>query len=151
MSQIAEVKGLDELIARMQKYPVELVKTMAVGMSASLNVFWENVPAYPSPPSNSKYDRTGTLGKSLGSDQSGGSSGNPSIYKIHQLGGGNFEGTFGTSLDYAGYVIGDTTQAEVHAGRWYQMKDVVAKSQSKIVKIWNGVAERLARFLESKG
>jgi hypothetical protein len=151
MSQIAEVKGLDELIARMSAYPVEYVKTMATGMSASLNVYWENVPPYPQPPPESKYRRTGLLGKSLGSDISGGANGNPSVFKIQQLGGGAFEGTFGTNLDYAPYVIGDTAQAEIHKGRWYVIGEVATKANEKVMKVWQMVADKLAAFLEMKG
>ena len=151
MSQLAEVKGLRELIASMTAYPAELVKTMSVGMSASLNIFWENVPPYPPARPESTYDRTGTLGKSLGSDQQGGATGQPSVYRIHQLGGGNFEGTFGTNLDYAPYVIGDTTQAEVHKGVWWQMQNVAARSTEKITRLWNDIGEKLAKFLDTKG
>lgn len=151
MSQVVEIKGLNELIERMRRYPVELVETMAVGISASLNIFWENVPPYPSQNPDSTYRRTGTLGRSLGSDQSGGATGEPSVYKIRQLGqGGNFEGTFGTSLDYAPYVIGDTSQAQVNL-HWWQMLDVALKSSGKIKELWNNVAEKLAKFLEGKG
>ena len=154
MSQLVEAKGLNELIERMRRYPVELVKQMAVGMSASLNIFWENVPPYPRQNPESTYVRKGAdgLGGSLGSDEQGGASGQPSIYKVKQLGqGGSFEGTFGTSLDYAPYVIGDTTQAAVHAGKWWQMKNVAEKSQAKIAELWNNIAEKMARFLEGKG
>jgi len=38
MSQIAEVKGLDELIARMQKYPVELVNVSAIISAVALTI-----------------------------------------------------------------------------------------------------------------
>lgn len=150
MSQAAEIKGLDELLKKMQAYPTELVKVMAVGMSASLNIFWENVPPYPPPPQNSTYRRTGGLGRSLGSDEGGGASGNPSVYRIRRLGDGNFEGVFGTNLDYAPYVIGDTLQADVHAGRWWQMKDVAARAADRVGKLWNDIAEKLAKFLEGK-
>ena len=152
MSQVAEIKGLTELVERMRRYPVELVKTMAVGVSASLNIFWENVPPYPRQNPDSAYRRTGTLGRSLGSDESGGATGQPSIYKVRQLGqGGSYEGTFGTSLDYAPYVIGDTLQADVHKGKWWQMRNVVEKSQAKIAELWNNVAEKMIKFLEGKG
>jgi len=151
MSQVAEVKGLHELIGRMEAYPEQLTKTMAVGMSASLNIYWENVLPYAVEPANSTYDRTGTLGKSLGSDQSGGATGQPSIYRIKQLDGGNFEGTFGTSLDYAPVVIGDTEQAEVHRGRWWQMLNVAEKAAAKVNELWNNVGEKLAAFLSMKG
>lgn len=151
MSQVVEVKGLDELIKRMQAYPMELVKTMAVAMSASLNIFWENVPSYPKQRPDANYRRTGTLGRSLGSSESGGASGSPSVYTIKSLGQSNFEGRFGTSLDYAPYVIGDTTQAQVHQGTWWTIKTIAEKSQEKLGDLWTMVMEKMAAFLEGKG
>lgn len=151
MSQVVETKGLEELIKRMSAYPNELVKTLAVGVSASLNIFWEKVPPYPKQKQGSTYRRTGTLGRSLGSDESGGAtSGQPSIYKISKLGGGNMKGVFGTSLDYAPYVIGDTTQAQQNL-HWWQMLDIGLKSTAKIKELWNGIADQLVKFLEGKG
>lgn len=150
MSQIATIEGLDPLIKQMEAYPVELTKTVAIGMSASLNTYWENVPPYPAPPANSKYRRTGTLGKSLGSGMGGGAVGEPSIYRIKKLGAGNFEGAFGSNLEYAPYVIGDTAQAEVHQGRWWTMETIAKKANDKVMDIWSMVMEKLARFLERK-
>lgn len=150
MSQSIEIRGLNELLARMSAYPQELIKTVAVGMSASLNILWENVPPYPSPPQDSRYRRTGTLGRSLGSDQSGGAAGSPSVYSIRQLGQGNFEGTFGTNLEYAPYVIGDTMQAAQNS-HWWRMRNIAEKAAGKINALWDSVAEKLAAFLEGKG
>lgn len=151
MSQAIEVKGLKELLGSMTKYPMELVKTVAVGMSASLNTLWENVPPYPAPPDGSTYRRTGTLGRTLGASTSGGTTGSgPSIYKIKQLGQGNFEGVFGTNLEYSSYVIGDTQQAKVHQGRWWTIKTIAEKSADKINQIWQSVGDKLAAFLERK-
>lgn len=146
---VIEVKGLKELLARMQKYPVESAKAQALTMSAALITLWENVPPYPPAPPSSAYDRTGTLGKTLGVGESGGVSGNPDIYTVKPLGGG-FEGRFGTKLSYAEYVIGDDTQAAVHQGRWWTMQVVANKASEKIVRLFNTLAEKLARFLDGK-
>lgn len=151
MTERVEVHGLSELLSRMTKYPTELVKVGAVTMSASLNTLWENVPAYPAAPVDSTYRRTGTLGKSLGSSQGGGATGgSPSIYRVKQLGQGNFEGQFGTSLDYAPYVIGEGTQAEVHQGRWWTIATIAEKAADKINRLWEMAAKKLAQFLEGK-
>ena len=151
MSQVAEIKGLKELLTSMRRYPVELAKSVAVNMAASLNVFWESMPAYPPEPPNSTYTRRGTLGKSFGSGMSGGAVGSPSIYRIRQLGAGNFEGQFGSNLEYAPFVVGDTTQAQIHAGRWWQMKDVATMATEKVKRLWQSLADKLAAFLEGKG
>lgn len=152
MSQLVEIKGLKELLSSMTKYPAELAKTVGVTMVASLNTLWENVPPYPPPPQDSTYRRTGTLGRSLGSSQGGGASGGePSIYRVRQLGEGNYEGVFGTNLDYAPYVIGDTTQAEVHQGRWWTMQTITQRAAEKINHLWQKAGDLLAKFLEGKG
>ncbi len=146
MAELIEVKGLDELITRMNAYPAEMTKVAAVGMSASLNALWESVPPYPQVPNPV---RDGTLAKSLGSGESGGASGGqPDIYTIRKLGGGNYEGTFGTRLSYSVYVIGEM-QAWFHY-RWWVIKDVAERAAGKINEIWQAVGDRLAKFLEGK-
>ena len=72
---LIEVRGLNEVIERMEKYPAELKEGMEATMEASLLVLQENVPAYPSPPQDSTYRRTGTLGRTLGSSVGGGKAG----------------------------------------------------------------------------
>lgn len=149
MSEQITVKGLDELIDRMTAYPVELIKITSVSMSASLNALWEKVPPYPQQDSGSSYRRTGTLGRSLGSSMQGGAGGNPSVYKIRSLGGGNVEGVFGTNLDYAPFVIGEN-QAGMHSSNWWNIKTIAQRAADKIEKIWQQCGDLLAKFLEGK-
>jgi len=158
MPNYIEHRGLDELLTRMRQFPQTLKKIAKIGMEASLNVLWENVPSYPAPPEDSTYRRTGTLGRTLGSSEAGGSGGSkPSIYEIKQQGAGGFvEGRFGTNLDYATYVIGPAEgakgerQAWMHKDRWWHLEDIVPKSKEKINAIWNGIAKKLAAFLDAK-
>lgn len=150
-NNVIEIKGLEEITQRMQRFPNEFSKVADVTMDASLLTLWENVPPYPAPSPDSSYDRTGTHGRKLGSDVGGGKSGGtPSIYTKKKLGSG-MEGRFGTNLEYSQYVIGDTTQAAVHQGRWYKMRDIADKSRSKIISLWNIASEKMARFLDGKG
>lgn len=151
MPTVIEVTGLDELIERMQRYPVEMHKAQALTTSAALIVLWENVPPYPKQPGEgSEYQRTGTLGRTLGSGEAGGTVGNPDIFTVKPIGSRGYEGKFGTRLSYAQYVIGDTTQA-AHMGYWWQMKDIAAKSAAKIGRLFNELGEKMARFLEGRG
>jgi hypothetical protein len=151
MSQGIEVEGLKELLARMTAYPMELVKVGAVAMSASLNTLWEKVPPYPQQDGMSNYRRTGLLGRSLGSSMQGGASGgSPSVYNIKQLGEGNFEGVFGTNLDYAEFVIGEN-QAGMHSSNWWNIKTIAERAADKIERIWQTVGDKLAAFLDKKG
>ena len=148
-NSLIEVTGLDELIARMKKYPLELTKGMAATMAASLIVLWENVPPYPDEPQDSKYDRTGTLGRSLGSGFSGGADGTPSVYTIRKLGEG-LEGKFGSNLEYASYVIGDGTQSSRNS-HWWTMRAIADKAGEKVNKLWQTLGDKMAAFLEGKG
>lgn len=150
MPEVVEVTGMKELISRMQQFPQKLNVAMKAGMDASLSVLWENVPPYPPPPETSTYRRTGTLGRTLGSNFSGGKSGKPEIYQTKKLGDG-YQGRFGTNLNYAPHVIGEGTQSRVHRGRWWTLKTVAEKAQSKILQVWQGVVDKLARFLDGKG
>lgn len=152
MSQEFQVKGLTELLQKMTAFPVELTKAAAITMTASLNTLWENVPPYPQQDPQAKYRRRGKLGKSLGSDEGGGASGgNPSIYSIRKLGEGNFEGKFGTNLEYAHYVIGEGTQAGMHSSNWWTIKTVAERAAEKVERLWEALGEELAQLLESKG
>jgi len=142
-----ESRGLDEIIARMNHFPGKLKEGSNIGMNASLLVLWENVPPYPDVPNPV---RQGTLGRTLGSSETGGkSAGSPDIYTVKALGTTGMEGRFGTKLDYAPHVIGEN-QAWMHY-RWWKLSDIIPKAQGKIVKIWEGIAKLLADFLDAKG
>lgn len=152
MTTTITAKGLEEIISRMQAYPAQLSASAKVAMDATLLVLWENVPPYPSQKgANPTYERTGTLGRSLGSSEGGGKAGGePDIFEVKALGSaGGYEGRFGTNLEYAEYVIGDETQA-AHMGYWWQMKDISARAQAKIDRIWGMLGEKMKSFLESK-
>lgn len=158
MANIVEYRGLDEILARMRAFPQTLKKISKIGMEASLNTLWENVPSYPAPPEDSTYQRTGTLGRTLGSSDAGGNAGGkPSIFEVKQQGPSGFvEGRFGTNLDYAPYVIGPAEgakgerQAWMHKDRWWHLTDIIPKAQPKITAIWDGIAQKLAAFLDAK-
>lgn len=143
-----EIRGLEELLARMRAYPDKLKMSMEATMRAAMLALWENVPPYPSPPSDSTYRRTGTLGRTLGSGMSGGKMGAPDVYQVRELGSG-YEGRFGTNLGYAPYVIGDETQSR-HMTHWWKIRTVAERAKPKIEQVFNTLAAKLAAFLEGK-
>jgi hypothetical protein len=149
MTNAIEVRGLTELIERMRAYPRELQEGVEVTMDAAMLTLHENVPPYPPPPDTSTYDRTGTLGRTLGSSESGGKAGTPDVYEVREMGSA-WEGHFGTNLEYAPYVIGDDTQAG-HMGHWWTMKVVAERATDKINRMFETLAKKLASFLEGKG
>lgn len=147
-----EVTGLEELRDRFKRAPKKFNSALKKTLEAALLKIWEIVGnlGYPRPPQGSKYTRTGTLGRTIGTSQFGGRSGSkPEIYKIEKF--GNYQtGEFGTRLHYARYVIGEK-QAWMHVGRWWNIKQVAEKAKAPIEKLFNLMAEELARWLEGQG
>ncbi len=139
-----DVRGLDPIIEKMRYFPQKFKQMQKLGMHASLMTLWEHVPPYPQ---RSDADwRTGTLGRSLGSSQSGGKQGKPQIFKIQKLGSSRAEGRFGTNIKYAPYVIGDR-QRKMKVP-WWKLTDVLKAATPKIIRIWEGVMEEMAKWLE---
>lgn len=144
-----EHRGLNELIAALKFFPQKLKQLERTGMEGSLLVLWENVPPYPAPPPTSEYRRTGTLGRSLGSSESGGQSGGqPDIYQVKGLGSNEVEGHFGTRLGYSPYVIGENQAA--HMAHWWKLSSILPKSQAKILAVWNKIADTAVAWLNSR-
>lgn len=133
----------------MAQYPQKFNAAVKKTMEAAMLTLWENVPAYPAQPPDSTYRRTGTLGRTLGSGESGGKGGTPDVYEIRQLGGA-WEGQFGTNLEYAPYVIGDDTQASQNS-HWWRINNIVEAATDKINRLFEATAETLAKWLEGKG
>lgn len=140
-----DINGLDRAIQKMSKFPEKMKAEMNRNMHASLDVLNENVPAYPPKPESSKYIRTGTLGKSIGSSMAGGKTGTkPTVYSVTGT-GGNIQGRFGTNLSYAKYVIDSKQQAYMHRGRWWTLDNVKENAKSKIMKIWQDMVNFVLR------
>lgn len=148
-NNVIEYKGLDEIVSLMRQFPQKLRQISKVGMEASLLVLWENIPQYPAKPPETKYIRTGTLGRTLGSSEAGGKSGGrPDVFETKSMGAQGYEGRFGTNLNYAPYVIGDS-QARQNR-HWWKLTDVIPLSEKKIKDIWEGIMQQMVNFLNSR-
>ncbi len=131
-----EIQGMKELERKLKHLPDKLNQLTHKTMETSLQLLQQNTPEYPPAPPESKYIRTGTLGRSLG-----GAGGKPTVYSIKGS-GANVVGTFGTNLSYAKYVIDPENQAYMHKGRWWTMKTIVENTKEKIVNLWNLMIKR---------
>jgi len=154
MKQI-EVHGLDELNIRMQQYPLEYAKTMSHTTVTAMLVLQEQLGTsefrYPPQPSGATYERTGTLGRSLGISESGAQLGTPSIFKVQKVGGHNFMGKFGTNLKYALRVIGARgQQSDFFSQYWWRLEQIIGPAYKKIVEVYNAAAAEMAKWLEGK-
>lgn len=146
-----EVKGLDELQRRFERWPGVFSRAMRKTTQAALFKVWERIPAYPPPPAKSTYDRTFLLAKSLGTSGGGQQLGSkPDIFEVKQLGSGGHEGRFGTRLKYAPQVIGPG-QVSPFTGYWWTLGGVARGSQEAVVGLFRKMAEVLARWLDGQG
>lgn len=87
------------------------------------------VPPYPPPPASSTYRRTGTLGRTIGTE-------------VRNLGTVRV-GVIGTPTVYGPWVISSNSlmdgrgpQAWMHQGRWWILQEVVKKAKEAIVAIY---------------
>lgn len=155
MPVILEPMGLDEIRQRFAQAPARYNRAVHTTLQASLLQIWQTVGklGYPPKPAKSKYTRTGTLGRTLGTSETGGTQGQPDIYTVEQ-GGGWSEASFGTHLGYAPYVIGDETteQAWMHRGRWWTLPQTVAmRAKPAIEHLFEAMAGELAAWLDARG
>ena len=136
-----------DLLKRMEKYPRKLDKEMGGTMDKALAHVTGSVPSYPPQNPSSKYARTGTLSRTIGL------SGPPDIREIKRMGQGKYEGKIGTRLHYAPYVIGEQTQARhvARSANWWTTATILKRALPGIVRLFNGTAERMAKFLDGKG
>lgn len=146
-----EVYGLEELAKRMEQWPTRFQKSLRSTLEAALLVVWENIPSYPPKPANSTYRRTGTLGRSLGSSFSGGKSGQqPDIYETKDRGARMVEASFGTRLEYAPHVIGES-QSAYNRHWWTLTKTVLQRIRQPIQRLFESMADEITRWLDGKG
>ena len=145
-----EIIGVEELRRKFAQFPNQFHAAMSETLRASLLTLTESVPPYPPQWANSQYIRTGMLGRSLGSGQQGGGSGQADIHQV-QMGPKMSQATWGTRLEYAPHVIGEGTQAPMFKKRgWYTVLTIANKAQAKIGRLFNIMAERLAKWLDAQ-
>ena len=112
-----EIVGIDELRSRIAQAPERYRIIRFEGVNDSLDELRRSVPPYPPELPNQRYIRTEDLGRSLGSGFGGGfQSGTPDIWLVRSQGSAHI-GEYGSRVEYASFVIGEGSQAEIHQGR----------------------------------
>ena len=145
MSTIIDDNGtIQAVIDKLSAFPDKLREVLGATMEAANLAVWESTPGYPDKPEGSKYDRTGTLGRTLGVDESGAKGGQPDIFEVREMSTG-FEAHFGTNLGYAPYVIGES-QAWMHKGIWWTMADIAEKATPKVRAIFERVKDEVVAW-----
>ena len=131
-----EFRGWDEFERRMNALGQVGVWAKPI-MDRAVKYVHSQVPSYPSPPSTSRYRRTGTLGRTITTE-------------VRSLTGNDVVGSIGTRTVYAPWVIssekgkdGRGPQAKVHKGRWYTLQGVVMGQADRVRQIFETEIRKL--------
>jgi hypothetical protein len=127
---IITVRGVEQLIAKMGK--LRGVGFMQAPMQRSMFRLQRYMARYPSPPPQSKYRRTGTLGRRW-------------TTRVDQAGGNALIGKIGNNTVYAPLVQSSALQARVHRGRWQTDRDAIRDMRSTIVRDFEQSIEQALR------
>jgi len=151
MTTKVEVHGLDELRYKYEKFPEVFTAGMKTTMTAVLLKLWEKIPGYPAQWKNSRYKRTGLLGRSIGVSEGGHKMGQPGILRIKRMGSNVHSATFGTNLKYAPRVIGERQLQMFRDRGWWNLPGVARMAEAEIVKLFEILARQLAAWMNDKG
>lgn len=132
-----EIRGLDGVRRELEKVRKGILETEKKAMEAGMGTMLRGVPAYPEKPEGSRYRRTGTLGRRIGT-------------RVNVV-GNEVVGAIGTNTVYAPWVISEEAvgergpQARVHRGRWWTLQGVVRENAEEVVRVTREWLERLFR------
>lgn len=153
MTTEVKVEGLEEIRRKLARFPNKFAAAMRDTMLAALYKIWELVPPYPIAPAGvDDSGRTGTLGRSLGVSEGGHRFGKPQIFEVKQLGAGtaaNFQGEFGTRVQYAPKVIGDD-QRMPWASYWWNLRVVARGAIEPVLKLFQAMVDEVVRWLNTQ-
>ncbi len=126
-----EVKGLDDLIIRIDGSARILYRHLRRAMGRSVAALQRVIQPYPPPPPDSSYKRTGTLGRR---------------WQARVMDRGpTVRGVLKNPTSYAPVVVGEETQAEVHKGRWKTDRQAANEALPVIQGYFDGALEDVAQ------
>ena len=133
MAEAIEIKGVDELIKKLGK--VEGRKVLRQPMDDSMALVKASAMQYPQPIPNSTYVRTNVLKNSWSK---------PENTYVKDTGNG-LQGTVGTNVEYAPWVVSHQFQARIHWSRWPTDRGILAKHRPAIVKLFQSAIDKALR------
>jgi len=118
---------------------------MKKGMQAAMKAVAKVVPAYPPKPASSTYVRTGLLGWMMGKTMSGGTVGNPSVYKFNRKKLGEWEGHVGADRPwYVRRVIGPKQELP-WSSYWWDETEWRDKAEAGAIKAYMEATEEFVK------
>lgn len=136
-----DVRGLREVIAKYQGVSKRFNKEVEFITNKVVGFVIGKTPPYPPEPSNSTYDRTGRLGRSVRELQGS----NPDALSRTEVRPFGAVGFIGTRVESSPYVIDEQNQAWMHRGRWWTLQNFVKGLTGQIVEMYRKGLLRLFR------
>jgi hypothetical protein len=99
--------GIPQVTAQLEQLPQHVLAAAQDAMEEALQAMADTLADYPPELPHQRYVRTGTL-----------HAGWTDAAPVFQVMGTGLEGVLKNTVEYAPYVEGDGTQADVHQGRW---------------------------------
>lgn len=112
------VTGADDLIRDLMDVQLDALRPV---ISQALEDIGDDAATYPAPPSGSRYQRTGDLGR-------GWTDGTPLI----DLNGASLLGILANDVPYAAYVQDADEQVAIHTGRWHTTEAITAAWEDRV-------------------
>lgn len=122
------VNGVEQVAAQLARMATAGVLERPMHQSVAL--LKRQMATYPSPPAQSRYRRTGTLGRRW-------------TTLVRRTAGG-VEGVVGNNTVYAPFVQSRAFQARVHRGRWQTDANVLRQNERAIAALFEAAAVRAA-------
>lgn len=171
MTDVLEIRGLDEFEAEIQRWPDQALAAGAVGMQEALTFLHGQIPQYPPPPGADApsplqterqrrwffwalregriqvpYVRSGDLGRGVATNVDVTDDG-----VLGAIGIGRASAPWVVGPDFPGERIrGEQMyQARIHSGRWWQFDEVIERNSDEADEVF--VAEFWLEFLRMTG
>ena len=130
-----EVTGLMDLLKDFDKAPKIVRKYILNAMGDSVEAVYKRATTYPPRRPSSRYIRTFRLQSQWNTDIKTGS--DTITGRVSN-----------TKTPYGKWVMGATTQAQVHKGRWYTTADIAKQETPKINRFFEAAMDKVIKWLK---
>ena len=130
-----EVTGLIDLLKDFDKAPKIVRKYILNAMGDSVEAVYKRATTYPRARPSSRYVRTFRLQSQWNTDIKTGS--DTITGKVDN-----------TKTPYGKWVMGATTQAQVHKGRWYTTADIAREQTPKINRFFEAAMDKVIKWIK---
>ncbi len=129
-----EIVGLRDMLKDFGKAPKQVRKYVLTAMGDSVEAVYKRATTYPPRRPSSKYIRTFRLQSQW-------------QHNIKTSGDSVTGQVYNHKTPYGKWVMGDTTQAQVHKGRWYTTADIAREQSTKVNRFFEAAVDKVMEWL----